>query len=236
MEQRLLRLEQQMQQLNARAALGDLMGRYALYWGAGCGERIAEELWDKGDEISLEYGASGVYCTAWKVRSFYYKDALPGTLATLSFSSPLLQIDPDGQHARGIWTAFATETDPGDFGPAPVTDESNRRVLFSSSFEGKQYRAEVLLQKYDVRFVLRADGWKIAHLHVIEYFRCPYDRDWVRYARERFATDGMWLESLFETCLPFPEDAHGENLPTTCTTDHWQYAPDRTTRLLPELP
>lgn len=63
-----------------------------------------------------------------------------------------------------------------------------------------------------------------------ELFRCPYDRDWVTYAGERFATDGIWLESLFETPMPLPEESHGENLPSGPSSRHWQY----TTKALAE--
>ena len=89
-------------------------------------------------------------------------------------------MEPDGTAVRGSWTALGTQTDAGDLGPVPVTEESNRRALFSSrTSDGKEYRAEVVLQRYEVTFH-REDGlWRIYHLHVLEYFRCPYGRDWV---------------------------------------------------------
>lgn len=233
-EERLLRLEEKMRLAEARAAIADLMGRYAFYCGAGCGERIVTELWAKGDEVSLEYGASGVYREHWKVETFYYKRAVPGKLTTVSFSTPLLSVSADGESARGIWTAFSTETDAGDLGGAVPEFSDTRRALLSSETEdGKRYRAEILLQKYDVEFVLEEGIWKILHLHVSEYFRCPYDRDWVRYAKERFATDGMWLEALFESSKPLPPQSHGENLPSASSTEHWQYTPERLPEMVP---
>lgn len=63
MEERLQRLEQQSEamrkqltELRARAEISDLMGRYAVYYSAGCGRRIMEELWSRSEDISLEYG------------------------------------------------------------------------------------------------------------------------------------------------------------------------------------
>lgn len=234
LESRTAELEQGLWEMKARAEISDLMGQYALYWGGDCGERIADELWSASDQVTLEYGASGVYQSQWKIRTFYISEKVPGRLSTITFSAPLISLGEGRTTAWGIWTALGTETDAGDFGPEPVTEQSNRRVLFSSQWEGKQYRAEVLLQKYDVAFVLEAGGWKILHLHVLEYFRCPYDRDWVRYASERLETDGMWLESLFETPMPFPEDSHGENLPSTPSTAHWQYTAKGLPELLPD--
>ena len=222
LEKRLENLERRMIQLEAKAEIGDLMGRYAAYYNANCGRRIMEELWSQAEDITFEYGASGVFRRRWQIMTYYVNDAFPGRLNTLSFSSPVIVVAEDGRTAKGCWTAFGTETDPGDLGPAPVTDESNRRVLLDSRTEdGREYRAEVLLQRYEVEFRREETGWKILHLHVIEFFRCPYDRDWVRYARERFQTDGMWLEYLFTTPDPLPEDSHGENLPQRATTSHW---------------
>ena len=120
-------------------------------------------------------------------------------------------VSEGGLYAQGSFTAFGTETDAGDLGSAPVPAASNRRVLFSSiTADRKGHRAEVLLQRYEVDFVLERSHWKILHLQVVEYFRCPYDRNRVRYARECFATDGMWLEALFTTPDSLPEDAHGK--------------------------
>lgn len=233
-EERLFRLEERMRQSEARAAIADLMGRYAFYCGAGCGERILAELWTKSDEASLEYGASGVYKEHWKVETFYQKEPVPGKLTTLSFSTPLLQVSPDGESARGIWMAFSTETDAGDLGAAvPDISDARRALLSSETAEGKCYRAEILLQKYDVDFVVEDGEWKILHLHVSEYFRCPYDRDWVIYAKERFLTDGMWLESLFASSKPLPLKSHGENLPSGPSTEHWQYGTDRVPESVP---
>lgn len=227
LEQRLEALEARLAAVEAKAEIADLMGRYALWCGAGCGGRIVEELWSQADDVSLEYGASGIYEGLWKVKTFYIKEAVPGRLDTVSFSSPSITLSPDGLTAQGSWTAFGTQTDAGDLGCAPVTEESNRRTLFTSATaDGRQYRAEVLLQRYAVEFRREEAGWKIRRLHVMEYFRHPYDKDWVAFARERFDTDGVWLESLFETPMPLPPESHGENLPSRATSWHWQYTTD----------
>lgn len=227
LEQRSLEQEKRLLDLEAKAEISELMGRYAVYWGANCGRRIMEELWSRSDDITLEYGASGKYRNRWQIMTYFVNEAWPGRLNTLSFASPAIVIAEDGKTARGSWTAFATETDAGDLGPEIVEERSNRRVLYTSQTEdGKQYRAEVLLQRYEVVFRKEAAGWKILDLHVIEYFRCPYDRDWVAFAEERFATDGMWIEQLFTTPDPLPEDSHGENMPHWATTYHWQYTRD----------
>jgi len=233
-EERLARLERagdemerQLLCLAARSEIADLMGRYALYWSAGCGDRILEELWSHGEDITLEYGSSGVYREFWPIETFYLNEEIPGRFQTVTSSSPSICVRPEQDRAKGSWMAFGTETDAGELGPAPVPEDDMRGALLSSvTEEGKRYRAEILAQRYSVEFRREEGLWKIVHLHVSEYFRCPYDRDWVRYAKERFATDGIWLEHLFTSPKPLPADAHGENLPREATTYHWQYTTD----------
>lgn|GEM_PF-685667 len=235
-EERLSELEQKVQAQEARMAISDLMGRYVFYYSAGAGERIVDELWTKSEDASLEYGASAQYENLWKIKTFYFKDPVPGKMNTLALSSPILSISNDGMRACGLWTAFGTETDAGDLGGCVPGEFDGRRVLLSShTDDGKSYRAEVLLQKYDVTFILEDGAWKILRLHVGEFFRCPYDRDWVLYAKERFETDGMWLESLFETSMELPPIAHGENLPSGPSTWHWQYTTEAVLELFPKL-
>lgn len=224
MNERLERLETALCWLETRQELSELMGRYAFYITAGQGETLLRELWSARDDVSIEYGASGVYESLWKVKTFYYKDAVPGRLTTLSLSSPTIRVAEDARTAHGRWMAFSTESDAGDLAEKPPLETDSRRFLLSSETkEKKRYRAEVLLQRYYVDFIREECGWRILHLRVAELFRCPYDRDWVRYATERFETDGMWLESLFETSMELPPESHGENLPSRETTRHWQY-------------
>lgn len=241
-EGRLKNIEEALERMNARlsiqeakAAIAGVMARYAFYVAAGEGRRIVDELWTTDDGASLEYGASGIYENLWRIKTYYIKDKLPGRLTTLSLSSPLLDVAPDLRSARGLWTAFCTESDAGDLSPAPPDKSDGRRPLLTSVTEdGQCYRAEILLQRYDVSFVLENGQWRISHLHVGEYFRCPFSRDWVLFAKERFLNDGMWLESLFESPEPLPPNAHGENLPSGPSTWHWQYTTDGITQLLPE--
>ena len=95
-EQRLDALEHQVSALQAKAEIAELMGRYAVYYGANCGKRILNELFSAGEDISLEFGASGVYQRRWQIMTFYSNEAYPGWLNTLSFSSPAIVVSDDG--------------------------------------------------------------------------------------------------------------------------------------------
>lgn len=233
MDEKLIRrleaLEKRLSLLEDKAAIENLMAKHNFYFSAGQGRRIVPELWTADEAASLEYGASGVYGARWKVLTFYVNAEVPGRFATFTAANQWLSVADDGQTARGVWMVVGTETDAGDLASEPPAQGDQRRVLLSSrSGEGKCYRAEVLLQKHEARFVKEDGRWKIHDLHIGEYFRCPAGSDWVAYAKTRQVTDGMWLEYMFETPDPLPAR---ENLPSGATTWHWQYDVDA----LPEL-
>lgn len=231
--QRLEALERRVALLEDRAQIENLVARHNFYLSSGQGRRIVPELWTRDENASIEYGASGVYGARWKVITFYVSEDVPGCLTTCAASNQWLTIAPDGQSARGVWMAAGTETDAGDLGAAKPAVDDQRRVLFSSrTAAGEGYRAEVLLQKHELRFTKEDGQWRIHDLHVSEFFRCPAGSDWVAYAGERQITDGMWLEAKFETPDPIPSF---ENLTSGETTYHWQYDVDATPALQTEL-
>lgn len=220
--QRLEALERRVALLEDRAQIENLVARHNFYVSSGQGRRIVPELWTREEDASIEYGASGVYGARWKVITFYVSEELPGCLTTCAAMNQHLTVAEDGQSARGVWMTVGTETDAGDLGAAEP--DAQRRVLFSShTAAGEGYRAEVLLQRQEMRFVKEDGQWRIHDLHVGEFFRYPAGSDWVVFARERQVTDGMWLEAKFDTPDPIPSF---ENLPSGETTSHWQYDVD----------
>lgn len=227
--QRLNELEAKLARLEDKAEIENLMAKHNYYFSAGQGRRIVPELWTKDENASIEYGASGVYGALWKVLTFYVDFEIPGSFHTFTGTNRFLTIAPDGNTARGVWMVLATETDAGDLASQKPGPDDQRRVMLSSQTEaGEQYRAEVLLQNHEVKFVKEDGQWKIHDLNISEYFRCPANSDWVRYAKTRQITDGMWLEAKFETPDPIPS---WENLPSGETTSHWQYDVDASPEL-----
>lgn len=228
-EKRIEALERRVTALEDRESIQNLYAKHNFLFSAGQGRRIVPELWSNSDEASIEYGASGVYRNLWKIKTFYVNHDTPGRLLTFAAANRWLTLSADGLSARGLWMAFGTETDAGDLGQAAPAENDQRRVLLSSrDEEGRAYRAEVLLQQHEVEFRKEAGEWKIFRLHIGEFFRYPAGSDWVKYAKERQITDGMWLEYFFDTPDPIPSF---ENLPNGPTTCHWQYD----TNALPEL-
>ena len=228
-KQRLLRLE-------ARNEIENLMGAHFQLLMANQGQRIMEQIWSVSDEVKLEIGASGEYGGREKVATFYQKDHLAGKLTLLMPVSPVIRVAEDAQTANGLWFAIGLETDSGELsGAENISPE--RRMLFSSRTEdGKGYTAEWMFQKIAADMIFEDGAWKLLHMHIYEIARTPQDSDWVRYALERFATDGMRLDAMFKSNLPFPEDKPPENLATAPTVYHWQYTVDGLTEPMPELP
>lgn len=241
LEARLAALEKKVTAIADREEICNLVAKHNFYYSAGQGSRIVPELWSLDESASIEYGASGVYAGdrgTWKISTFYVKPVIPGKFATFTASNPHISVSGDGKTAFGVWMVFGTETDAGDLAAVAPAQDDQRRVLLSSEKDGKAYRAEVLLQKHAYSFV-KVDGtWKIHNLHVSEYFRCPAGSDWVAYAKERQATDGMWLEDLFESLeeiYPRWGTRRAENLPSGSSTYHWQYDVDAVPELQFEL-
>lgn len=227
LEKSLSALACRVEQLEAHRAIESLMAKHQLYLAANRGEEIVQELWSHDDAISLEYGASGVYEMPWKVRTFYVCDDIPGVLSVSALSTQSITVHGDGTTASGTWFAIGVESDAGELGISPPAPDQQRQFLLSSATaDGKKYQAEWLWQRYAVEFVKEGTQWKIQKLRVGEFFRCPFDQDWVLFATERFKTDGMWLEEKFSSSQPLPEISHGENIPSAATTEHWQYRVD----------
>lgn len=227
LENKVEKLERQLFVQSSRAAIENRMSRHQWLWAEGRGQQILDELWAQSrEDVSFEYGASGVYRGPWPVASFYRKDRLPGKLSVYHLTTQQIEIAADGQTAQGAWFVIGTETDAGDLGTVPHETEQERILLTSATPDGKRYRAEWLWQKYEVDFILEGGIWKILHFHVREFFKCPFDRDWVRFSGERVESDGMWLEQLFESNVPYTGGGHFENLPGAPTTSHWQYKID----------
>jgi hypothetical protein len=231
-------IEQRLFRLEARAELENLVGRYLHLCMACAGEEIMDRLWSTRPDVCIEVGASGKYQSKEKVATFFQKDHLPGKFQLLYAIAPVIEIAEDEQTARGVWLGLGTETDAGELSGYQRGSDPEREMLFSSRTEdGAGYTAEWSFQKLGFDFAREADGsWRILHLHIYEIMRAPFDRDWVRFATERFATDGMRLDAMFKSNLPFAEDKPPENLATAPTQYHWQYTVDGLTELEPRCP
>lgn len=229
-------VEKRLERLEIRAEVENLIGTYCHLLFAGEGGQIMEELWSASEDVSIEIGASGRYVTREKVATYYQKDRIAGKFVLLLPVTPVIEAAGDGETARGLWFVLGLESDAGDLGAEEVMDADRRTLFTSKTDDGKAYRAECTVQRLGADFIKEVGEWKILHLHQYDMLRFPCGSDWVRFAEERFATDGLCLDALFRSNLPFPEDRPPENLANSPTSYHWQYRGDGLTENEPKVP
>lgn len=225
--------EIRLRRLEARAEIENLIGTYCHLLFAGEGGQIMDELWSQSEDISIEIGASGRYCTREKVATYYQKDHIAGKFTLLLPVTPVIEAAADGKTVRGMWFVLGLDSDAGELGTA-VTEE--RELLTSRTKEGKAYQAECAIWRLGADCIKEGKLWKILHLHQYDMIRFPCGSDWVRFAEERFATDGIRLDAMFRSNLLFAEDRAPENLANAPTSYHWQYRVDGRTEKEPKVP
>ena len=229
-------IEERLTRLEARAKVENLIGTYCHYLFAGEGKKIMETLWAGTETVSIEIGASGKYSSREKVSTYYEKDSVPGKFLLLLPVTPVIEVAGDGKSAKGLWFVLGMDSDAGEYSQIPVLDPERRKLFTSVTEEGKAYQAECSLWKLGADFVEEEGVWKILHLHQYDILRFPCGSDWVRFAEERFLTDGMRLDSYFKSNLPFAKDKPPENLASAPTAYHWQYRVDNVTENQPRPP
>ena len=226
-------VENRLYRLEARAEVENIIGTYCHLLFAGEGGQIMDELWSRSEEVSIEIGASGRYSTREKVATYYQKDHIAGKFTLLLPVTPVIETAADGRSARGMWFVLGLDSDAGDLGTG---DSEERALLTSKTAEGKAYRAECAVWRLGADFIREGEQWRILHLHQYDLVRFPCGSDWVRFAEERYATDGIRLDAMFRSNLPFAEERAPENLANSPTPYHWQYRVDGRTEKEPKVP
>lgn len=239
MEETLALMQKQIDELKAAAAarsardeITNLMGRYQYLHAAHMDQQILDELWAKDPDIHMEEGPYGVYLFDRNGVGDYYTQkyqmgspAEPGRLTITSISTPVIEVAADGKTAKGLWISFGTES-----GAYPQGTKSGLPSVDSREPDefGNRVLAHWVWQKVAADFLLENGVWKIWHLHIYELQRCPFDENWVTFAKKRFA-DQAALDSEMRLCMTgiTPEEP---------TTDHWQYSPDALPVLMPVPP
>lgn len=217
----------------------NLMGRFVFYQSVGDYRSIYEKLYDSEPSHSFEESTSGVMRDDGdkpdKIFRYFQRrygisdneeDAalLRGRLVLNALTSPVIEIEDDLCHARGIWITTGHETTvfhDGDAQHIPTVERCNPDA------DGKRHIAEWVWLKFGGEFVLERGAWKLHALHIYDILRTPYDKDWVSYSSERFEDDLAANAILNFGKYPFPPDGP--------TTYHWQYTSDAEPPLEPEI-
>lgn len=232
---RLDMLERELRRVSDRDEIENLISTYQYFFSAGLGERIVSELWAHStDDVSNEFGASGVYEGLRKLATYYEKDLVPGRYSVHAMTTPCIEVY--GDTAQGLWTSIGTETDAGELGSRPPENVQERMLLTSETADGKAYKSEWVWQRYIVDFIREDGGWRIQRLHACEILRCPFDESWVTFAEKRFALDGIRIDAEYTSNKPYPPDVPHENHASRATSYHWQYTTDALPPSLPAPP
>ena len=227
--------------LQDRAEIENLMGRYAHLHSAGKDREILDTLWAKADSATCEDGSSGVYELHGRVGGIagYYQKFFgmspdenipitpePGRMYGMALSSPVIEIAEDRKTAKGIWMSSGYESrvfPAGKPSGIPSIDQKDPDA------DGMRHSAFWVWSRVAADFILEDGQWRIWHLHIYDIFRCPYDTDWVTYAKNGRCQDDESVDAMIRCCVPC---VHA----TLPTKFHWQYAPDTVMPGEPKLP
>ena len=237
-EERLENIEKRLARLEARMEVENLAGKYARWMAEGRFGEILEKLWSRRRDRTLEEGAFGVYSDTqlplFGLDSYYnqrYGMPVPGKknpeqrgrMTIVTFSSPDIAIDESGMTAAGSWMCVGNESRvwfDGDMSALPSVDAK------PADKDGRRHAAFWVWQRYQAEFIQEDRQWKIWKMHIWDIFRCPYDEDWISYAGKRYADD-----EYMDSQIRFGDNPTHSVYPTT---EHWQYAPDRTAPRWPD--
>ena len=143
--------------------IANLQGRYLYYVQSHRYPEIVELFARDDPTVSAEVAESGVYVGQEKVAALFlglFKSFFtgPGMLPIHMLTTPVIEIDPDGKSARGMW-----------------------QTLGCNSFPTRQGMQAVWQQgKYDNAFVKEGSLWRFTRFRWLCHFRTPFDQGWVK--------------------------------------------------------
>jgi hypothetical protein len=146
---------------------------------------IDRSMWDDivdlmTDDVTLEYGASGVYVGKAQARALLYGigygqyGLLKGQLRDHTQLQPVITLAPDGRTAQGRWHALV------------ILGQFQQYARWQTGPYENEYRKE--------------DGrWKISRLHWFETFTVPFAKGWSG-SMPRSRASGRWPASWPMSC------------------------------------
>ena len=156
-------LAQQITRLADIQEIANLQGRYLFYVQAHDYEAIVDMFAKDDPEVSVEVAEGGVYVGIEKVRAMFVDLIKPfftsaGTLPVHMLTTPVIEIQPDGETAYGMWQTLGCNTFPGEEGLCATWQQG----------------------KYDNIFVKENGQWRFKQFRWLCNFRTPFDQGWVK--------------------------------------------------------
>ncbi len=141
----------------------NLQGRYMYYIQSHHYEEILDMFARHDPEVSAEVSESGVYVGRAKVAALFLQlfkpfFTQPGSLPVHMITSPVIEVEPNGQVAYGMWQTLGCNTFPTKDGPVATWQQG----------------------KYDNIFIKEEGRWCFKQFRWLCNFRTPFDRGWVK--------------------------------------------------------
>jgi hypothetical protein len=180
LEERIQRLEKNIQHLLDIHKIQNLMGRYEYLHTAGMNVELVDGCFAlRTPGVRVELPTWGIYEGPEGVKKAYagifdhlyhmhaeemkklypgveFKKERAGAMVQHSLTTPVIEVAGDGKTAKGVWISPGHET---------------------MALEGK-LTAHWAWAKYGIDFIKEDGTWKIWHLHVYPIFYTPYEKSW----------------------------------------------------------
>lgn len=158
-------LENRIRHLEDLAEIQQLLNKYIYMLTTMDFEHIFDECFSQTrDDVSIQASDSGVYIGREHIKDRFFAKFMgflkkvPGAFTMHLACNPVIEISPDGNHARSVALSPGCATDP------QIKDALWIWGTFSDEY-------------------IRENGrWKILHHAFIPLFRTPYDKGWTKQA------------------------------------------------------
>lgn len=166
MDKNLQQVLAKVKKLEAIHECHNLMGRF-VFFGDAFRNRDILTLWSKSEEIEAEMpwgvyrGQKGLADLAEDLgdrRDPEFFKKLAGMLRIKDLDTEVLEVSPDGKHARGVWTSLGMDADVIHNQPVGQWD----------------------FGRFDTEFILEDGAWKILKLHLIPLWKFNFYSSWTK--------------------------------------------------------
>jgi hypothetical protein len=163
LEKRIVKLEQELERVQATLEIQNLFGRYMYLHSAGKNGDCMELFARNAPGASVEFHVMGLFKGAEGIRKLYQgnmggnRKVFQGGAFEHTLTTPVIEVAKDGKTAKGLWISPGHETFPGKDG---------------------QPEAHWMWCKYGVDFIKEGGRWKIWHYQVFMTFLCSFKKPW----------------------------------------------------------
>ena len=163
LEERIKKLEKQLDRFNDMHEIQMLMGKYATNHNQKNMHKTPQFYAFSQPDVSVEIGDRGVFVGEKSIRMLYEQlfqvKNLEGNMLIHFLTNPMIEVAQDGKTAKGLWWSPGIEA-----------------VVLK---EGEKPQAIWSFCKYPIDFYKENGVWKFWHYRVYRVAKCSYEKGWV---------------------------------------------------------